>query len=101
MAEFNPQTFDETVDYTPTAAVLCIVANDGTTDFEDTISLDPEWCAALIKAIRQGNQGLFMLDNCLPEGSPELKPNSKHIFERKRPRSRESFKNWLKDKPTV
>ena len=42
-----------------------------------------------------------MLDNCLPEGSPELKPNSKHIFERKRPRSRESFKNWLKDKPTV
>lgn len=39
MAEFNPQTFDETVDYTPTAAVLCIVANDGTTDFEDTISL--------------------------------------------------------------
>ena len=101
MAEFDVSTFSEAKDYSPTAAVLCIVANDGTTDFEDTISLDPEWCAALIKAIRQGNQGLFMLDGCLPANSPELKPNSKHIFERKRPRSRESYKNWLQFKPAV
>lgn len=101
MAEFDVSTFDETVTYSPLAAELVLVFSDGTTDHEDSISLDPEWVAAFLKAIRQGNQGLFMLDNCLPEGSPELKPSSKHHLERKRPRSRASFKNWLKDKPSV
>ena len=80
MAEFDVSTFSEAKDYSPTAAVLCIVANDGTTDFEDTISLDPEWCAALIKAIRQGNQGLFMLDGCLPAKQPRIEAQQQAHF---------------------
>ena len=102
MAEFDSTIFSEATTYTPTTATLVLTFSDGVdATLTDTVALDPEWTAALFKAIRHGNHGFLFLDGCLPANSPELRPESQHILERRRPVEAHRFQNWLKHKPAV
>ena len=101
MAEFDPQTFSEATDYTPTGATLTLNFTDGIDGtLTDTVELDPEWVAAFLKSIRTGN--LFIrADGCLPVGSPELRPETKYHLQKRHAHDKASFQNWLERKPAV
>ena len=98
MAEFDPQTFNETTSYTPTTATLVLSFTDGTTTHQDTLQLDAEWVASFIRAVRAGDV-FIRADGCLPVDSPELRPESKHHFMRQRAVAASRFQGWLKRKP--
>lgn len=99
MAEFDPTIFSEATTYTPTTATLTLTFSDGVdATLTDTITLDAEWTAAFLKCIRTGDV-FTRADGCLPVGSPELRPESKHHFMRQRAVAASRFQGWLKRKP--
>lgn len=100
MAEFVSGNYDENTVYTPEGAVLIVTFNDGVTSYTDTVTLDPKWGAALIKAIRAGNTHK-RLDGCLPAGSAELRPESKHDMECVRELAPREYQYWLSRKPAA
>ena len=100
MAEFDSNNFNETTDYTPTSATIVLNFSDGETEYSDTVQLDAEWVAGFLKNIRTGNMFL-RADGSLPPGSPELRPETKHHLEKKRPHPVATFKGWLQRKPAV
>ena len=101
MAEFDVVNFTEATDYTPSTATLVLTFSDGIDGtLTDTVVLDGEWAAAFLKSIRSGNV-FIRADGCLPPGSPELRPESKHHLQRQRTVDKASFQNWLLRKPAV
>ena len=100
MAEFDSSTFNETTNYEPVSATIQLTFSDGTNEFTDTVQLDAEWVAGFLKNIRTGNM-FIRADGSLPPGSPELRPETKHHLEKKRPHTVATFRGWLSRKPAV
>ena len=100
MAEFVAANYDEAVDYVPVLASLIITFTDGGIAFEDSVQLDAEWACSMMKAIRHGDS-LLHLDGCLPAGSNELRPESKHVFGKQHGLNPIAWRGWLARKPAA
>lgn len=96
MAEFNSSDYGVKLAAQPASATLQIVTSTGETD---TIELNAQWAAYVVKRLRVNGPSEIGLAGMLPPGSPEITPVNSSWSAQVQCIDSPRWEGWLLGKP--